>query len=235
MRKPRRFVTATLKRAFPTLVYRTPQSSLQPERLYAYQDALWRRREVDGAVVEIGCFVGGTAALAATMLRNIGFPKRYVCIDTFDGFVPSHFDADVEHGLPPAWRRDFSANSRQMVRRLLDHYGCHEVELVQGDISSLAPAAIPEPIALCLLDVDLEIPTYDGLTRVVPKLAEGGAVLVDDCKEGEVWPGPAAAYRRFVAEAGLPERYAFGMGVIERGSSVVSGTSSANSSTNRRW
>jgi O-methyltransferase len=214
VRKPPPLVVAALKRAFPTLVYRTPQSSLRPERLYAYLDALWQRRELEGAVVEIGCFVGGTAALASTMLRNVGHPKRYVCIDTFSGFVGDHFDADLRRGLPPAWRRDFSANSRQMVRRLLDHYGCHEVELLEADVSSLDPDRIPGPVAVCLLDVDLEIPTYEGLRRVVPRLADGGVVLVDDCEEGEVWPGPAVAYRRFVSETNRPEQYAFGMGIV---------------------
>src|SRR5205085_462644 len=157
------------------------------------RDALWRHRDVEGAVVEVGCFIGGTAAIASTMLRNLRHREALVCIDTFDEFVDTHFDADVARGVPPAWRHDFSANSRKMVRQLLDHYGCQDVELIEADIARLDPSAIPEPIAVCLLDVDLEIPTYEGLIRVVPKLADAGIALVDDCREAEVWPGPAVS------------------------------------------
>jgi SAM-dependent methyltransferase len=202
------------KRIAPTLVYPKPVSGLQPQRLYAYLDALWQRRETEGAVVEIGCWIGGTAALAFELLRRTGHEKRYVCIDTFGGFVPSQFDRDIEHGTPPSSRRIFSDSSLAMVTRLLCHWDCQQVELVQADIAQLDPAALPTKIAVALVDVDLDIPVYEGLVRVVPRLAPGGIVLVDDCPPSHSWAGARIGYERFVRDNGLPEEYFMDMGIV---------------------
>jgi len=210
------YLRSFVKGRLSTLLYRAPQSSLKPERLYAYLDAVWQTRNVPGVVLEIGCYVGGTAALASTLLRNTGHVKHYVCIDTFDGFVEDHFERDVSRGLPARWRRDFSANSMDMVTTLMQHYGCENVELVQGDIAQLDPASVPKQISTCLVDVDLEVPTYEALRRVYPRMQEGGIILVDDCETGEVWPGPRIAYSRFVDEQGLAADYVMGMGRIRR-------------------
>ncbi len=205
-----------VKSIFPTKVWPHPVIGLQPERLYWYMDALWQRRDLSGAVVEIGCHRGGTAATAFSMLKRTGHLKRYVCIDTFSGFVTSQFDRDQEHGTPSASRRFFTDNSEGIVRRLLNHYGCEEIELIPGDIASIDEALLPEAISVCLLDVDLDVPTYDGLKRVYPRLAEGGMILVDDCPEKTTWAGARPAYRRFCDELDLPVRFEMGMGIVER-------------------
>ena len=150
------------------------------------------------------------------MLKRTGHSKRYVCVDTFGGFVDTHFDRDEMHGTPGSARRFFSDNSRGVVQRLLKHYGCEEIELVRGDIATIDEALLPEQIAVCLLDVDLDVPTYECLMRIYPRLVDGGLILVDDCPEETTWAGARVAYSRFVGELDLPQRYEMGMGVIER-------------------
>jgi predicted O-methyltransferase YrrM len=100
-----------------------------------------------------------------------------------------------------------------MFRRL----GYNKVEVVEGDIVELAESALPSEISVCLMDVDLAIPIQAGLKKIYPRLVPGGIVLVDDCEdEGDTeWAGARVGYRRFVEEAGLPERYDSGFGVIE--------------------
>jgi O-methyltransferase len=205
-----------IKRVAATKLYPRPVTALAPERLYAYMDALWRARELDGAVVEVGTWLGGTAALSYRMLRHTGYEKRYVCIDTFGGFVQEHFDRDVEHGTAADRGNDFAANSKELVSRLLAHWGTPEIELVQGDITTIDDALLPEKVAVSLVDVDLDVPVYEGLRRIYPRLLEGGTILVDDCSESEDWRGPRIAYQRFVSEHELPERYFMGMGVLEK-------------------
>ena len=204
-----------VRRYAPTKVYPRPVSALAPERLYAYLDAVWHRRELDGAIVEVGCWLGGTAALAHRLLRNTGFEKRYVCIDTFSGFVDEQFAQDVGHGTARQRRLDFSGNSLAIVTRLLRHYGCEQIELVQGDIATVPDERLPAEIAVALVDVDLDVPVYEGLRRVYPRLVPGGVAIVDDCPEGHSWPGARIAYKRFVDEQRLPEQYFLGMGIVE--------------------
>jgi SAM-dependent methyltransferase len=204
-----------LQRYAPTQLYRRPVSSLKPERLYAYLDALWQRRELAGDVVEVGCYLGGTAAIAFQMLVRTGHEKRYFCVDTFGGFVDSQFAHDVELGTPERCRGHFADNSPELVRRLLRSYGCERIELVPADVTRLDLDALPATIAVSLIDVDLDIPVYEALRRVVPRLARGGIVLVDDCGREDAYAGARAGYARFAKESGVPERYFMGMGVVE--------------------
>ena len=93
------------------LLYRYPPIGLQPERLQLWLRTLIETAPVDGDVVEIGCSLGGTAAYSWRMLRNLRIAKRYVCIDTFAGFVPAQFDDDLGRADQP--RRRHHARSRQ--------------------------------------------------------------------------------------------------------------------------
>ena len=211
---PRLFKRA-IKLAAPTLVFRDPHSALGPERLYLYLDALWTRRDVQGAVVEVGAYLGGTAAYGAEMLRNLDIKKEYICVDTFAGFVGQQFDRDVPVGVRVSQRHTFDSNSIGMVRRLLDHYGVPEVQLVQADISTIDERRLPSEVSVALVDVDLEVPTFDALERLLPRMSKGGILLVDDCGETDEWKGARIAYERFAAARGLTPTYRFGMGVVE--------------------
>jgi O-methyltransferase len=201
-----------LKRAFPTVFFRHPRTTLEPERLYAFLDAIWTQRDVEGSVVEVGCYLGGTAALGSRMMENLGISKRYVVIDTFTGFVPDQFERDVARGVSERRRDDFRADE-QTVRRLLRFWGAPDVEVVKADVATLDENDLPDTISLALVDVDLEVPTYEGLRRVMSRLSPSGLVLVDDCNERSEWTGAKRGYQRFVHDHGLPEEYHFGMGV----------------------
>ncbi len=212
-----RLVRGAFRRLRPELLHPQPVSSLQPERLYAYLDALWQRRQLDGAVVEIGCWLCGTAVVASRMLDRLGCRKDYVCVDTFSGFVPAQFESDRRAlGVPAADRKRFSETSLSMVERLLRHWHADQLLILVGDdICRMPPALLPKRIAVCLLDVDLAEPVYQGLRRVVPRLVPGGIVLVDDCPENTSWAGARVGYRHWCAEAGVAESYRFGFGVVE--------------------
>lgn len=191
-----------------------PSPVLQPERQYLYLDALWRTRHLDGAVVEVGCYRGGTTLTAKRFLERIGSQRPYLAIDTFAGFDAEQFRVDASHGTPQSLEAAFSDNSLEQVRRALDRHGGHGVQLLKGDIVTLPESSLPPTISVALIDVDLEVPVFEGLKRLFPRVQRGGVLLVDDCPEGTVWAGARVGYRRFVQERGLPERYVFGMGVV---------------------
>jgi O-methyltransferase len=203
-----------IKRLLAPLRYAQPVPELGTDRLYLYLDALWRTRASPGAVVEIGCFQCGTAAWAFRFLNAVGHPRPYVCFDTFSGFPDEQFTNDMRLGTRPAHRTGFRANSPQLVRRLLEQWKCDAIQLVQADVVAMPAAALPDAIAVALIDVDLETPTRAALEKIYPRLAPHGVILVDDCAENDMFRGARVAYRQFVAEHSLPERYVFGMGVI---------------------
>jgi predicted O-methyltransferase YrrM len=201
--------------ALVPLIYRYPPSVLAPERLYLFLHHLIQAKDVPGAVVEIGCNLGGTAIMAKRMLDRLGVKKPYICIDTFDGFVDSQFAADVSRGSPSRDQNLFSGNSRDLVAKILRRHGCGDIQLIQGDVTVVPDAALPAQCSVVLLDVDLTEPTYVSLQRFWPRLAPGGVILVDDCQENASWKAQIG-YSRFCRENHLPERYLHGMGLLAR-------------------
>lgn len=208
----RTFVHDLLLRAVRT----PPPPGMTPDNVYAYLDALYQCRDIDGPVVELGCSRGGTAVLACRLLSRLGCTKDYYCIDTFDGFVRDQLETDHDLGLTERHNRLFRDNSRRRVARTLARCGIRDnVHLVQGDICAMDADELPEGISVALVDVDLREPVFEGLTKLYPRLAHGGVIVVDDCKEGTSWVGADVGYRDFIAEQHLEPRYFQGFGVVE--------------------
>lgn len=208
-------IRTAAKRVLAPVLYRFPPFGLQPERLATYLHGLLERKSLPGDVAEIGCNLGGTSAIAARMLRQVGWTHRYICYDTFGGFVSEQFEADVARGTEKNRRDMFSANSIGLVRKILDQHGVPEVELVPGDIATIPDQFLSDTYSAVLLDIDLADPTYIALKRFWPRLLSGGVIYVDDCPEGYNWKA-RVGYEQFCQEAGLTPRYEYGLGVLYR-------------------
>jgi len=204
-----------VKKALAPVIYRHRPIGLSAGKLYLYLDALYRTNAIDGDVVEIGCNVCGTSALGRQMLHKLRSPRRYVCVDTFAGFVGTQHDEDVRRGNSGAQEDAFGANDIELARRVLSLHRAEDVELIQGDICALDPARLPERLSVCLLDVDLYEPIRAGLDKVWPKMQPGGVILVDDCDpQSQTWRA-GEAFTEFTRARGVPSRVEFGMGIIE--------------------
>lgn len=206
---------ALVKYAAAPVIFRYPPVGLQPERLATYLSGLLARKGLPGDIAEIGCNVGGTASVANRMLRRQGWTGRYICYDTFGGFVDSQFQTDVGLGTSRNRRLMFDANSESLVRRVLTIHGSPEVELVKGDITTVSDQFLSESYSAVLLDVDLSDPTYEALKRFWPRVVPVGVIYVDDCPDGYDWKA-REGYVRFCNEFGLPEQYEYGLGVLKR-------------------
>jgi O-methyltransferase len=202
------------KRILRSLIYRFPPIMIAPERLYLWMDTLIQTQRVPGDVLEVGCYLGGTAAVANKMLRNLSARKRYLVVDTFEGFVAEQWTEDQALGTPGRLKKHFSLNSTELARWVLDRHGGEEVEIIKGDIVALSEDSLPGQVSACLLDVDLSEPIQKGLERVYPRLQPGGVIIVDDCGDDEY--KARIGYERFVRSAGLPEEYKFGAGIVRR-------------------
>lgn len=204
-----------LREGLVPLVYRYPPTGLQPERLGVYLHALLERADRQGDVAEIGCNLGGTSVLAFKCLKRAGWTGRYICYDTFGGFVKEQFEADVPKGTSRSLQGMFAANSERLVRKILDFHGCQDVSLVPGDIVSLPEKYFSPGYIAVLLDIDLSEPTYAALNRIWPRMLPGGIILVDDCPENYSWKA-REGYERFCRENELRPEYIHGLGVLRR-------------------
>lgn len=203
------------KRLLRPLLYRFPPVFLSPAGLHLWFEALETTEALDGDVVEVGCYLGGTSILGAHFLREMGSKRRYTVIDTFGGFTDEQFESEIEHGGARELRHHFSANTPELARWVMDHHGAPQVQMIQGDVACLPEDALPQRISACLIDIDLAEPIYVALTRLYPRLAPGGVIIVDDCDSQTMYKA-AIGYERFVAEQGLPHQIRLGKGVVAK-------------------
>jgi O-methyltransferase len=214
----RRRVAQLLWSYLPTAVLlrlRPIRPELEAERLTILLRALAQRRESRGAVVEIGCYRGGTALEANRLLKMWGAERRYVCLDTFGGFVDEQFAEDEREGTPVSYRHSFDVNSRRTLERVARHLGFDRIEVLEADITRLPEDVLPSEVSVGLVDVDLSEPTLAGLQKLYPRLVPGGILFVDDCHPGGSGWRAADGYRRFCAEHGLEPVYDAGFGVVQ--------------------
>jgi O-methyltransferase len=205
-----------IKSRIESLINYLPVPAMSIDNLYAYLDALYHTKSLPGPVLEVGCAAGGTAAFACRFLSGIGCEKAYYCIDTFSGFTANHLATDHRLGLTPRHDKAFKNITVRRLRGNLRRWGIRSnIRIIKGDICSIDDDLIPADISVALMDVDLRDPTYAGLKKLYPKLARGGIILVDDCREGTSWVGANVGYLDFVRSAGLSPRYHFGLGVAE--------------------
>ncbi len=204
-----------MKHAVRPLIYRFPPVFLSPTSTYMWFDSLLKTKDLKGDVVEVGCYLGGTAAQSIRLLEGMKSPRDYYVMDTYGGFDTAQYDSEVKLGGTNALRREFSGNSPELARWVMNKHGGKNVKMIEGDVTKLPNDKIPARISACLLDIDLADPIYFGLCRLYPRLEAGGIIVVDDCDENTMYKA-RIGYERFMNEQGLAIDLRLGMGVVTK-------------------
>jgi hypothetical protein len=76
---------ALMRKILGTSLFGPPVSCLVPENLYAYLDAVYKKRKLKGTILEVGCASGATAAIAYTFLARQGLHKATPVSTHFKG------------------------------------------------------------------------------------------------------------------------------------------------------
>lgn len=169
-----------------------------PERIIGLRDAVRYviRADIPGAFVECGVWRGGSMQVMARTLAELGATDRELYLfDTFE-YMPAPTDRDVDAWGRPAlddWRRyeaeGESAADPAFWFKPFDEvksklYGCgypqDRFHFVKGLIENTVPEQAPESIALLRLDTDWYESTKHELVHLVPRMAPGGVVIIDD-------------------------------------------------------
>lgn len=178
------------------------------------------QKGTEGAILECGCALGGsalviTAAKAAT--------RTFRVYDAF-GMIPPPSERDgrdaqeryelIRAGLSPGLKgRTYYGYQENLYETVVDtfqRYGFdlarERIELIKGLYQDVL--SVNEPIALLHLDSDWYDSVMVCLTRVVPHLAPGGRIIVDDYDE---WSGCRRAIHDFFSNHPEKDRFQFEM------------------------
>jgi O-methyltransferase len=173
--------------------------------------------QAPGAAVEIGCNQGWTTCFLLEALRECGMKRDYVCIDTFNGFTAEdvRFECRVRGKTDELYDGFFLINDPVWLEASLTRFGYQNAVVKKADATKFDYGSLG-PIAFALVDVDLYRPVRASLEQLLPNMACGGMVMVDDCDaRDERWDGAHQAYMEFCTERSIrPEFLCRKFGII---------------------
>lgn len=144
-------------------------------RCYEIFDFVKRLEIIDGDIIEIGVWRGGTSAIMATALQDVNSTKNLFLCDTFAGVVKAgEFDIRYKGG-------EHKDTSDQLVKDLLSSLQLKNFHLLKGIFPEDTGREVENnTFSLCHIDVDVYRSAVDIIAWIYPKLSKGGALVFDD-------------------------------------------------------
>ena len=150
------------------------RTTLGMNRLLTLWQAVRNTATLDGIVVEIGSYRGGSAKFLAESFRSFNAQVNIHIFDTFAGHAEiAIVGVDAGHA-----QSDFSDTSATAVGEYLKEFG--EITLHQGYFEDNQDHIANERIRLMHLDVDIYRSAGNALRFAWPRLVENGIIVVDD-------------------------------------------------------
>ena len=170
------------------------RTKLDQDRLWILWQAAWNAAVLELPILEAGSYGGGSAwFLAAAVRERLGHELPLDAIDTFEGHPAQSISAQ-DHEYHGAGR--FGDVSHDRVREYLSVFELATVH--KGEFSAVAPTLAHERYGLAHLDMDLYVPTREGLAFCASRMPAGGVVVVDDYGSPKS-PGIRQAVEEFLA------------------------------------
>ena len=166
------------------------------DRCYVLWRTLHQALHLEGDLVELGVYRGGTALITATIMRESGDARPLHLVDGFVG-MPG-----ITDGVDRLREGDLGSASADDVRAALAPFPWARVH--EGLIPEILGEIDAGRIAWAHIDVDIYAAVRDSLEWVYPRLATGGTIVVDDYAFPSC-PGARRAVDEFFA-AGRPEQ-----------------------------
>jgi O-methyltransferase len=132
--------------------------------------------KLDGGIIEIGVWRGGTGALMAKRAAVPGGNDRVYLCDTFEGVVKAGSLDTVYKG------GEHSDTSQQVVEDLLRSAGVTNARVLKGIFPDQTAHLIEsgERFRLCHIDVDVYQSAKDCMAWIWDRMVAGGIVVYDD-------------------------------------------------------
>lgn len=145
---------------------------------------------IEGDVVELGCYKGMTSLRMQEILSKSGLDKKLYLYDSFSG-LPEKQEADGSPAGMQFVAGELPASKKEVIR-LFKQSGLPMPHIRKAWFSELTPKDIPDKVAFAFLDGDFYESIMDSLKLVWTTLTKGAVVVVDDY-QNEQLPGAAKA------------------------------------------
>ena len=173
-----------------------PHTMVSADRCWILLHFLRHSLELAGDFIECGVFRGGTALLAAEVLRKANDRRPLHLFDSFSG-MPDTLAGDTFS------KGDFGNTSEATVRALLAPTKC-DIRVHSGYMPDTFVSADISQVAYAHIDVDLYKSVCDCVEFVYPRLVPGGVMIFDDYGFPSCWRSREAVNHSFASKREKP-------------------------------
>ena len=152
---------------------------------------------IEGDVVEFGCYVGESSKFLTKTILELNSNKRVYVYDSFEG-LPDLSKWEENSG----WRPRTLKTSEDV---LIDNFRQNNLQvpfITKGWFKDIPDNKIPDKIAFAFLDGDFYDSIYDSLNKVYDKVVDGGYIFFHDYNRVDL-PGVKAAIDDFFIQKGI--------------------------------
>jgi hypothetical protein len=159
-------------------------------------EALELTKDLDGAYIEIGCYMGTTSFTAATYIKLNKFNRPVYLTDTFSGFSMEHSKISPDR----LWEGHLVSKSEGQENYVKETFANSKLNVVvyKSDICSDPIHPDISSIVVANIDVDQFEATYDALIKVHNLLVVGGIIVLEDTVSTPLLYGAMLAKEKFL-------------------------------------
>ena len=175
-------------------------------------------KEVNGAIIEVGCESGSTTLFLNDYMDTQRIEKTYYAIDSFAGFVVEDIDYEINRrGKIKDYFKSFRTNKKKWFDGTMKQANICSVFSIEADANQFDFLSLGA-FSFVLLDVDLYRPTLKCLRQLYQALSPGGLIVVDDCSMMDIrYDGADQAYKEFMKEINQPAHIVYEkLGIIKK-------------------
>lgn len=150
--------------------------------------------DIDGDVVEFGCYIGESSKYIRMMLDYYCSNKNFYVYDSFEG-LPELSDYEKNTG----WQAGTLKTSEEILISNFNNNGLKIPIITKGWFGKIPESKIPSKISFAFLDGDFYDSIYGSLQQIFNKLSSGAIVVFHDYERHDL-PGVKAAVDNFIKD-----------------------------------
>ena len=152
---------------------------------------------IDGDVVELGCYVGESSKYLMKTLVETNSDKKLYVYDSFEG-LPDLSKWEINTG----WKPRTLVSSEDILTSNFIENNLPTPIITKGWFCDIPEDRLPEKISFAFLDGDFYDSIYDSLVKVYDRVVDGGYIFFHDYKRNDL-PGVEAAIKDFFELRGI--------------------------------
>jgi len=172
-------------------------SIINRDQKYNLSKALSGVINVEGDVVELGCYVGESSKALRRTLNAFSSTKKLYVYDSFEGLPPLH-ECEKNCG----WRPGTLNTTEDVITKNFEDNGLVKPIICKGWFKDIPNDKLPEKICFAFLDGDFYDSIYDSLVKVYDRVSVGGIILFHDYGRPDL-PGVEKAVNDFFSSRNI--------------------------------